>query len=431
MTRRRCDVEVVGAGLAGLACANHLSDAGLDVLVLEGSDAVGGRARTDRIDGFLVERGFQVLNTAYPEVRRVLDLDALDLRLFDRAMLLHVDGSSVRLPDPRREPIAALGVLGAPIGGLRDKAALSTYAALMATVPATTLKGRPDVTARTAWRGYGLSDEVVDRVLRPFFAGVLLESEMSTSSRFTNLMMRMFVRGRNALPARGMQAMGEQLAARLPTDSLYLDSPVRAVSASAVQSIDGPVAARAVVVATDARAAAGLLPGLVVEPSWKGSVTLYHVAASAPSEQATLLVDADDSPVNNTTVLTAAAPEHSSDGRALIATALVPGIGGRDLDESAVRRRLGALYRTSTTAWDLVATYDVPRALPSMSAPYAFRKPVRLRQGDETVYVCGDHRDTSSIQGALVSGRRAATAVLTDLGISPDAGLAQRTEATP
>lgn len=414
---RKCDVVVVGAGLAGLACASRLSATGLDVQVLEACEGVGGRARTDRVDGFLLDRGFQVLNTGYPEVRRLMDTDALDLRYFSRAMLLHVRGSVVRLADPRREPLAALAAIRAPIGSLRDKAALAGYAAAVGFVPNSVLLGQRDRTAEQAWRRYGMTPPVIDRVLRPFFAGLLLENEMTTSGRFANLMMRMFVRGDSTVPAAGMQALGEQLAARLPTGSVHLQTPASSIAPLAVETSAGLVAGRAVVVATDASAAAALLPG-VSAPSWKGVTTVYHAAQESPLKQPTLVVDAEKSPINNTVVVTEAAPSYSSDGRALIATSLVhgPDLDGAAVDERAMLGHLARLYRTSTSGWERVAAYDVPHALPSMTAPHEFRKPVRT----DGVYVCGDHRDTSSIQGALVSGRRAADAVLSDLGVVLD-----------
>ncbi|MGI8721506.1 MAG: NAD(P)/FAD-dependent oxidoreductase [Geodermatophilaceae bacterium] len=410
----KCDVVVVGAGLAGLACATRLSETGLDVQVLEASDGVGGRARTDRIDGFLLDRGFQVVNTGYPEVRRVLDTDALDLRYFSRAMLLHVQGSVVRLADPRREPLAGLANLRAPIGSLRDKAALAAYAAAVGFAPSSVLLGQRDRTAEQGWRRYGMSPRVIDRVLRPFFAGLLLETEMTTSGRFADLMMRMFVRGDSTVPAAGMQALGAQLSARLPGGSLHLQTPASSVAPLSVETPAGVVTARAVVVATDSDAAADLLPG-VTAPPWKGVTTVYHAAGESPLNEPTLVVDAEQSPINNTVVVTEAAPSYSPDHRALIATSLVhgPRLDSAAADDEAIRGHLARLYRTNTSGWERIAAYDVPHALPSMTAPHDFCKSVRTGG----VYVCGDHRDTSSIQGALVSGRRAADAVRSDLGL--------------
>lgn len=408
----RCDVVVVGAGLAGLTAATTLSRAGLDVAVLEAGDGVGGRMRTDRVDGFLLDRGFQVLNTAYPAVRRLLDLDALDLRTFDRAALVHVDGENHRIGDPRRELMALPKALTAPVGGIRAKMALASYAGVATLAPASRLKAREDRTAAEHWSAMGLDSTAVDRVLRPFFSGVLLEEEMTTSSRFVDLMLRMFARGDSTVPARGMQEVPEQLAGRLPTGSVHLGVEVTDVTPGGVTTAAGPVAARAVVVATDADAADRLLGGALGPKEWKGVTTIYHAAPHPPLATPTLLLDPGDSPVNNTVVVSAAAPSYAPEGSALVATSLVH--GARDsFDETMVRAHLAVLYDTSTTGWEHLATYDVPRSLPAMPAPHPFRSPVRVGG----VFVCGDHRDTSSIQGALVSGERAARAVRADLGV--------------
>jgi phytoene dehydrogenase-like protein len=408
----RCDVVVVGAGLAGLTAADRLTRAGLDVVVVESSDGVGGRVRTDRIDGFLVDRGFQVLNTGYPAARRILDLNALDLREFARAALLHVEGRRVRIGDPRRELLALPRATTAPIGGLRSKAALAAYAVATVVLPAGRVKGRRDLPALEHWARHGMQGPVMDRLLRPFFSGVVLEEELITSSRFVDLMLRMFVRGSSVVPAGGMQQIAEQLACRLPAGSVHLQLPARRVSARQVVTDAGAVAARAVMVATDVDSADELIGGGLERPEWKGVTTVYHAAEVAPLDQPILLLDTDDSPVNNTVVVTAATPSYSPDHRALVATSLVHGARQR-WDEPAVRSRLAVLYDVPTGEWEHVSTYDVPRALPAMPAPHDFRKPVQ--HGD--VFVCGDHRDTSSIQGALVSGERTAVAVLDNLGV--------------
>jgi voltage-gated potassium channel Kch len=408
----RCDVVVVGAGLAGLTAADRLTRAGLEVVVVDSSDGVGGRVRTDRVDGFLLDRGFQVLNTGYPAARRILDLDALELREFSRAVLLHIEGRRIRIGDPRRELLALPRAAAAPIGGLRSKTALAAYAGTTVALPASWLKGRHDMPAVEHWARRGLHGQVVERLLRPFFSGVLLEEELPTSSRFVDLMLRMFARGSSVVPAGGMQQIAEQLASRLPAGSIHLHLPALRVAAREVMTDAGVLAARAVVVATDVDSADELVGGGLERPQWKGVTTIYHAAAVAPLDQPTLLLDTDDSPVNNTVVVTAAAPSYSLDHRALVATSLVHGAQQR-WDEPAVRSRLAVLYDVPTDEWEHVSTYDVPRALSAMPAPHDFRKAVR--HGD--VFVCGDHRDTSSIQGALVSGERTAVSVLNDLGV--------------
>jgi phytoene dehydrogenase-like protein len=420
----RCDVVVIGAGLSGLAAAGRLARSGADVVLAEAGDAVGGRVRTDSVGGFLLDRGFQVLNTAYPQVKALLDLDALNLWPFQRALALYTDGRLVRLGDPRRDWRALPEALRAPVGGLLGRASLGAYATISAFAPARDLLARADEPALTAWRRRGLTEPVIEKVLRPFFAGLTLDAQATTSSRFTDLMLRMFVRGDSALPDAGMQAVPEQLARRLPRHVLHLHTTAVQAAAGHVVTDRGTIQARAVVVATDADAAARLLPGLRTPP-WKGLTTWYHAVDGEPPAGPTLLVDAEPSPVVNTLPVTQAAASYGPPGRTLVATtALHAGTRGarQAVSEADVRHRLAMLYATGTDGWEHVATYHVPHALPSMAAPHPFRRPVSV----DDVFVCGDHRATSSVQGALDSGERVAAAVLDRLRLKP-----ARTAGTP
>ncbi|MCK2219371.1 FAD-dependent oxidoreductase [Actinomadura sp. ATCC 31491] len=406
-SERGASVIVVGAGMAGLACAVHLHEAGVAVRVLEASDGVGGRVRTDVVRGFRLDRGFQVFNTGYPEVRRVLDTAALDVRPFASGLLVHGERGRSRVMLPWRHPRHALSGLLAAVGGPRDKAVLAAVTARDLLFPASRLRRGRDRRTLDELRAWGMSDRMIDGLLRPFLAGVLLERDLETSSRVFHLIWRSFARGTIGVPAFGMGQIPRQLADRLPPGTVTLGARVARVAPGEVE-LDGggTTGGQAVVVAADPETAGRLVDGIEV-PAMRPVTTFYHAAPRSPLREAIQVIDATGV-VTDTIVLTDAAPTYAADGRALISTSVL----GVTQDERPVRERLTQIYG-DTSSWEHLATYVVPAALPAMPPPHPLRSPVRMRAG---LYVCGDHRDTGSLQGALVSGRRAAEAVLADLG---------------
>lgn len=410
----QADVVVVGAGLAGLACARRLTRLGLDVVLIEASDAVGGRVRTDVVNGFQCDRGFQLLNPAYPEVPRLLDVSALRLQPFPAAIVVATGRGRRTLADPRRAPAALPAMAGSllrgGVGSVREQLAFGRWALGTTRKPAATLLAEPDTGWGQALRGRGVDGALRDRVLQPFLAGVVGESDGSTSHRFTQLLVRSFLRGTPAVPWRGMQAIPDQLATGL--GGLFLGLPVTSVEPGRVRTAEGEITARCVVVATDPPTATRMLrlPAVRMRPL----TTFWHVSPEPPTRSGALHVDGDHrGPVVNSIVISNRARSYSPDDRSLIATTVLGEVGDQ-ATERAVLAQLEAIYGGSTKWWELMRRHVIPDALTAMPPPLQARQPVRLAEG---LVVAGDHRDTASIQGALVSGRRAADAVLAELGL--------------
>jgi len=410
------DVVVIGAGLAGLRCARALVDRGHDVVLLERDGVVGGRVRTDRVDGFTLDRGFQLLNPAYRAVQQWVDVDALRLQPFApgvaarRADLLAVLGhplaapslvpGSVRTLGPRPREVLAAARWAAPLLRARPGRRLSV-----------TLTGRHDRSRREALDRAGVTG-LLRATLDAFYSGVVLEDDGSTSQAYALLLAATFVAGTPALPELGMQALPAQLARPLG-DRVRLDREVRSVETSAggavVHTDGGTLRAREVVVATagqDAGPLARLGPAAL--PRTKGVVTCWFAVEDAPTDSHLLFVDGHDRPVGpvvNTAVVSNPAPSYAPAGQHLVQASALMGPGRPTPGEDEVRRHAGDLLGADPRGWRLLRRHEVPHALPSQPAPLSLRRPVRVRDG---LVVCGDHRDTASIQGALVSGQRAA-----------------------
>ncbi|MBN0047341.1 FAD-dependent oxidoreductase [Streptomyces actuosus] len=449
----QADVVVVGAGIAGLSAALRLSSAGVTTAVLEAAPCLGGRMATEKVDGFRLDRIGQVLSTAYPELRRTPGLDALVLRPFTPGVLLHSDGRRHRAgavaggagargarsgtrgalhvvralaSAPRSGPRAAApkgavprtarGAVprartGAPLGSPVDQARLDAALTRLAQLPVERLLSRPESPAGQALAARGLPARTVDGFLRPLLAALLCDPALTTSSRCADLALRTFAAGRLCLPEGGAEMVPELLAGALPPGVVHTGVRVTSVSTTAVTTAEhGVFRCRAVLVATDARTAAELLPGLRV-PAFHPVTVVHHTADEVPATGASLLLDADrGGPVAHTAVVSRVDPTRAPAGRALISSTVL-GVPPEDVD-TAVRMHLARLYGTSTARWETLAVHRTDEAVPAMRPPHDLRRPVRLLAG---LYVCGDHRDTSTVQGALHSARRACAAILSDL----------------
>ncbi|PNW08216.1 phytoene dehydrogenase [Microbacterium testaceum] len=406
------DVIVVGAGLAGLRAATRLAEAGRDVVILEANTAVGGRERTDIVDGFRLDLGFHVLNPAYPAVRRWVDIDALALRRFPVAVGVRLDDRIARLAHPLRHPSAFPETLRSGLVRPADIAALARWVGPTLLSARAAKKGR-DVSLDEGWDRAGLRGPLREAVLEPFLAGVIADDRQRTSDAFVRLLIRSFALGRPGVPAAGIGALPAQLADTARRAGVGIRLSHRVVSTRrrahgwhiGVEGRDA-VTARTLVLAS------GLDHALdAPHPPTRGLQTWWFAAEEAPSGDAALRVDGRRrGPIVNTAVMTNTAPTYAPRGQHLVqATSVMPSAA----TEHEVRRQLGDVWEADTRPWRLLRRDDITHALPVQDPPLRLRRPVRL---DDGRYVAGDHRDTASIQGALVSGQRAAEAVLADLG---------------
>ncbi|WP_194898767.1 NAD(P)/FAD-dependent oxidoreductase [Catenulispora pinisilvae] len=435
--RLDADVIVVGAGVAGLQAAGRLHEAGLDVLVVEASDRVGGRAGSERVSGFLIDKGFQLVNSADHGEQQKLELGC-----FAPGVDLQLDGKRIRYGDrvagDRADRAAGdqgchdmvlnsnadlgLGtttILRTPLGSPAERRRQSGWLLRVALSRPETILDAPERTAAALIADLGLSPRVVDGFVRPYLEAFAAESDpaLSISGRAMELTLRQLVRGRWCIPTLGIAAIPQRLAEELPPGAIRLETEVLMVHANGVATADEVLRSSAVVVATDPATAVELLPGLH-EPQLRSVTAFHHVTAlPAPRAEPAVLVDADPhSPVARTAAISHAVPSRSPDGRTLISTNVVGHAGTRTSElESAVRARLAELYPGADSRWECVAVHHFPHAVPAMTSPHNFRRPVRLIHG---LYVCGDHRGTAGLDGALESGRRAARSVSADLGVS-------------
>ncbi|MEY4031515.1 MAG: hypothetical protein RL573_426 [Actinomycetota bacterium] len=410
---QHADVVIVGAGLAGLVAARTLGLNGIDSVILEASDGVGGRVRSDVVDGFVLDRGFQVLLTGYPEIHRHLDIAALDLRAFEPGALVWREGKGTVVGDPFRRPKTLVSTATASIGSVTDKARIALLRTkLLRTDPKALLRG-DDIPTAAALRGMGFSSKMIDRFFRPLVGGIQLDPTLSTSRRMFDVIFRTLADGDSAVPAGGMGRITEQLASNLPRTSIHLDTPIVSVEPGRVVVSGGrSISAKHVIVATEGPVASRLLGLPQVKSRSAGCV--YFAADVAPVDGAYVILDGHGhGPVYNVAVMSHVSPAYAPEGKHLVATAL-PGTIDGDL-ESAARRQLRSWWGPQVDNWRHLRTYRIEHGQPDQTPPFHPKKNVSLGNG---IFVCGDHRDTGSIQGAMFSGRRCAEAVAESVRLS-------------
>jgi phytoene dehydrogenase-like protein len=400
------EVIIVGAGIAGLCCARKLSEVGIRPLLLEASGAVGGRVQTDLVDGFLLDRGFQVLLTAYPEAQEVLDYDRLDLRLFMPGALVWTGRRMERVADPLRCPSQLWATLRASIGTLGDKLR-------MARLRRAVRRGLGEErSTEQALRDFGFSERMIETLFRPWFGGVFLDRSLSASSRSFEFTFRMFSTGDTAVPAGGMAAIPGQIAEGLPEGTIRLRASVDTLTDRGVRLEGGEeLTARAVVIATEAPTAARLLDA-PAPAAGQGVRTVFFDAPEPPVRDPILVLDGTGiGPVNDLCVMSEVSGAYAPPGRALVSASVLDHVqlDGDELTR-AVKEQVSEWFGESVREWRHLRTVHVRHALPSQAPGTESMASPR-----EGVYVCGDHCDRASLQGAMVSGRNTASAIARDL----------------
>jgi phytoene dehydrogenase-like protein len=413
-------VIIVGAGLAGLACANRLQQAGLDWLLLESEEHPGGRVATEVTpEGFRLDRGFQVLLDSYPTARHLLDLPSLQPRYFDSGALMIGEDWEERLLNPLRHPEGLLPALSGRSFTLREKALLAMYAAFQILRSDEGLLGHE--TGRSAMeelRRLGLDGAVLDKFLRPFFAGVFLDNDLGTDSSVFRYDLKKFALGRAMLPAKGMGEIPRQLASRLPWSCQCYGAPVASLEmsggkVSVVRLASGDrIECSALVLATGEPATRSLL-GLPPEGgrSWSEVTTLYFTGEDPLYEGALLVLpEGKDHLVRHFTDLTNTAPEYAPPGRLLLSATILK---SHELDQAGLirhaREEIAAIF-PAFAGWEFLKEVRVRHALPSQRSGFSALQLSR-RQG-ANLWLAGDQVAHASIESAMASGLHAADEVI-------------------
>ena len=407
------NVIIIGGGISGLACAKQLTRSGIDFLILEADHRIGGRIKSDLVGGFILDRGFQVLQTAYPEARGQLDYEKLELKTFSPGVAVRVNGAFFYISDPIRRPKDLWGTLTSPIGTFADRLRILKLFVDNQIKGPNGIFQSPDIPTIDFLTSYGFSGRIIDRFFRPFFAGACLDPDIKASSRIFRYLFSTFASGDAAIPAKGMGKIPAQLADSIPQEKIQLESRVESIDQGVVRLANGTqILGKKIVIATPGPEAERLMKTQEKTASI-GERCLYFSAERAPINRPFLILNGEKNGlINNVAIPTLVSPSYSSSGKHLIAVVVLGNITRDDsVLEMSVREELLSWFGDSVLSWEHIKTYHIKHALPDQSPPMS--NPVKgFTKVGENLYTCGEYQSVPGIQWALQSGRMAAEHII-------------------
>ena len=382
-------ILIVGGGIAGLQAANILHQNNTDFILFEKQASLGGRVSSTKKDGFILDRGFQVLQTSYSEVQRSLDLAKLQLHFFESGAMI----KDQVFFNPLRRPF---DLFSTDIITFNDAYSLAKiWFKLQGDVPA--LDGNKQTTQELI-ESYSFSDRFKNEFLIPFFQGVFLQENLTQPASLFFYYLQQFLYGNAAIPAGGMQAIPDQMASSLPTDKVNLNQEIVAITDKSITLKSGEmIEGEAVILAVDLPVAAKMV-GLQI-PETLGSKTFYFSAKKIEKEPALLRLVGEPH-LLHFTCLTDVNPDLAPKGKALFSATSLHGSSEKEVKE-ALEKQLPGIKLT------LIQSFDIPHSLQKVDTYEAVKKAAK------GIVLAGDYLEFPSLQGALLSGRKAAEEILT------------------
>lgn len=404
-------VTIIGAGISGLSAAIYLQRQGFAVKILEASDRAGGRIKTDAVKGFLLDRGFQVLLTSYPEAKELLDYDSLSLKRFLPGATVLYDGGTFEIADPFRRPSALLATAFAPVGSWRDKANTFFLKKKLVSKSIETIFAQKQQSSYDQLKAYGFSQKMIDRFFKPFFSGIFLEDDLQTPNRMFDFVMKMFSEGDAVVPALGMEEIPKQLVKQLPDGCIQYNTTVTAIEGNTIITANGEkIISNTILIATEANSfLAKYKPETIL--AHQSVTNVYFETLVAPSDKAVVILNASSNRkiVNNLTVMSNVSKQYAPEGKVLVSVSCngILGLSEQELVD-AIINELTPWFGQQLQDWNLLKSYEIQYALPKLKE---LKDDVTLTDVKlaDNLYCCGDHLMNGSINAAIKSGRLVAT----------------------
>lgn len=396
-------IVIIGAGIAGLTCAKYLNDKGIKALILEASDAVGGRVRTDIVQGFKLDRGFQVLLTSYPEAQKLLNYEALNFKNLPSGARIRNGNDFFVMPNPLKDFWTAPQALFSPVGGFFDKLQV-----LQLNLDTRNIGDPEELKSSKSTmaflKNYGYSDQMIERFFVPFFRGVFLEGKLKTNSTLFKFLYGQFAKGDVVVPENGMKAIPEHIAEYLSPKQIRLNTRVQKIDGKIVFLENGEtIEADKIVLATDANSAAKLL-GKEPNVEFNGTICMYFesdIPLKTEGKPYLIINSNTDELIDHLLPASDIAPTYAPEGKTLISVNIV---GNKEVSEEKIQAELVNWFGREN-AWRHLKTYQIPEALPLFFQDSSIKKNLQI---NEHTFRCGDYTAYPSLNAAMKTGREVA-----------------------
>lgn len=407
MDQAKPKVSIIGAGISGLIAARVLEEHGYDPTIYDSGDRAGGRVKTDVVDGFQLDHGFQVLLSAYPAAKKYLDYSKLNLQKFQSGSAIFVNGALKFIGDPLRDPSMLLPTLTSGIGNFSDKLKILKLNRSLKKKPLKAIFEKKETTTLEYLKDYGFSDDIISKFFRPFFTGIFLETELETSSRMFEFVFKMFGEGYAVLPKGGIEEISRQLFLKLRKTHFRFHTRVLEVSDTDITIDSGDkIKTDYTIIASET---GNLVPGAKPQ-DWKSCQNLYFSTPNRPFvKQFIGLLAKKDSLINNIFFHTSLEMKAKGNGELLSVTV----VKNHGLDEENLISKVTDELKKECNIDNatFIKLYNIPKALPKLKDLKYQLDPGETQVSDR-ILLAGDVKLNASLNAAMLAGEAAALAVI-------------------
>ncbi|MEQ8909594.1 MAG: FAD-dependent oxidoreductase [Vicingaceae bacterium] len=401
-------IHIVGAGISGLVAALELEKEGFSPTIWEASNRGGGRLKTDNVDGYQLDHGFQVLLDQYPKVKSQLSLDDLALRKFAPGAMIYHEKGTAKWGDPFRDIRFWKAPFDKSITTPLDLIRLQRLRKMVKQASLMEIFDHKEISTLNYLEQEGFSKRIVERFFKPFYAGIFLEDELSTSNRMFEFVFKMFAEGDACIPKAGMQAIVQQLLDKLKKTTIHYGAKIDRIEGDnlVLEGID-KIETDYILVATEA---SKLIPKLSDQAlEWKSCHNFYYEVDHTLFSDPLIALQAKTGRLINNFHFPQNLNPASKGKKELISLTVV---NDRGLSESDLRKKVESELKNdlSYSAYRLIKHYSIKRALPQIpnlknDIDYT------ATQLKPNLFLAGDLLLNGSLNAAMSTGERAAEAI--------------------